>query len=274
MTTSLNRYTLIFLTLIICNTGFSFENPVWGTAQIASLRTNQFKFQRNNTIPYNQDAVHESLFEVAARGQMVLGYDRARQALLGRVYLEKDRAGNFIIRDVYCLKSFSNNDFGKKEGIGPDRIPSSYVLNTEHTWPQSRFTHSFPAEMQKSDLHHLFPADTEMNSKRGNLKFAEFANGQTIPIKCSTSRLAKTSLGLRFEPPMEHRGNVARALFYFSVRYKIHIDNDEEVFLRKWHQQDPVDRAEVIHHEMIFRLQGNRNPFIDRPDVVSQVADF
>jgi endonuclease I len=56
--------------------------------------------------------------------------------------------------------------------------------------------------------------------------------------------------------------------------HRLHIDNDEEGFLRKWHNQDPVDSAEMMHHETVFQTQGNRNPFIDQPDLVDQIADF
>lgn len=272
MATSLIRFTAFWLLSLVCNSGFSFENPVWGASQIEWNQGPEYKvYQPDFQNPSNTLA--NSLYELASRGQTPLGYLRARQLLLGRVYLEM-HGGEYLVRDVYCLKDFTNRDFGHKDGLGPDQIPNNNILNTEHTWPQSRFSSSFPDEVQKSDLHHLFPSDTEMNAKRGNFKFAELAEGQVIPIKCETSRLANTPIGFRFEPPREHRGNVARALFYFAVRYRMHIDNDEEIYLRKWHQEDPVDQAEIAHHEMIFKLQGNRNPFIDKQDLVNQVADF
>lgn len=272
MTTCLIRFSAFLVLCLVSNSGFSFENPVWGASQLEWNEGIEYKgYQPDFNTNYTPLA--DSLYELASRGQTTLGYFRARQLLLGRVYLDMHE-GQYSVRDVYCLKNFTNRDFGRKEGLGPDQIPNHDVLNTEHTWPQSRFSRSFPDEVQKSDLHHLFPSDTEMNSKRANFKFAELAEGHTIPIKCATSRLANTPIGFRFEPPDEHRGNVARALFYFSVRYKLHIDNDEEVYLRKWHQEDPVDQADVAHHELIYQLQGNRNPFIDRPDLVDQVADF
>lgn len=272
MTTCLVRFSVILMLFLSCNSGFSFENPVWGASQLELNHSPEYKYQPNEYVN-KPGAMNESLYELASRGQTTLGYFRARQLLLGKIYLEIQN-GQYAVRDVYCLKHFTNQDFGRNNGLGPEQIPNPDILNTEHTWPQSRFSHSFPEEAQKSDLHHLFPSDTEMNSKRANFKFAELAEGRTIPIKCDTSRLANTSIGLRFEPPTEHRGNVARALFYFSIRYKLPIDNDEEAYLRAWHQEDPVDQSEKAHHEMIYQFQGNRNPFIDRPDLTNQVADF
>lgn len=253
--------------LISMNTK-AFENPIWGS----SYYMGKGGYAKGFEVLGKTTEILDKLFETAARNQQVLGYTRARQILMGRMYLE-NLNGQYSIKDVYCQKYFTNSDFGRGESLGPNLIPDGNILNTEHTWPQSHFTGMFPNEMQKSDLHHLFPSDSEMNSTRGNFKFAELS-GPTESIKCDASRFANTAIGYRFEPPIEHRGNVARALFYFSVRYRIHIDNDEEGFLRKWHYQDPVDPTEVMHHEIIFQTQGNRNPFIDQPDLVDQIADF
>ena len=75
-------------------------------------------------------------------------------------------------------------------------------------------------------------------------------------------------------PPIEHRGNVARALFYFSVRYGMSISAVEESSLRSWHMEDPVDEAELERHEQIFSIQRVRNPFIDFPELVEDIDNF
>ena len=41
-------------------------------------------------------------------------------------------------------------------------------VNCEHTWPQSQFGR---AEPMKSDLHHLFPTESRVNSARTHLRF-------------------------------------------------------------------------------------------------------
>lgn len=238
------------------------NNPIWG-----------FDHFEEHLYAANPVNIKERLFRITSSQHQVLGYFKARQLLLGQVYLENN-GKEYSIKDVYCLKDFTNRDFGRNGGIGPNKIPDNNILNTEHTWPQSRFTRLFPNETQKSDLHHLYPSDTAMNNSRGNNKFAEIDEGSSMPIKCDTSKLAQTSEGIRFEPPVGHRGNVARSLFYFSIRYKIPIDDDEEYFLRKWHNEDPVDQIERSHHEMIFETQGNRNPFIDQPELASQISNF
>ena len=44
--------------------------------------------------------------------------------------------------------------------------------------------------------------------------------------------------------------------------------------LRYWHQMDPVDEAELRRNDLIYELQGNRNPFIDNPGWVELITDF
>ena len=78
----------------------------------------------------------------------------------------------------------------------------------------------------------------------------------------------------RFEPREVHRGNVARALFYFSVIYDQPIEPFEEVVLRQWHIDDPVDQRERERNQKIATIQLSRNPFIDYPDLVERIGDF
>lgn len=205
-----------------------------------------------------------------------LGYDRARIHMFGSIHLEK-QGNTFVVKDVYCEKYFSNEDFGGKEGnIGPGMIPSNgSILNCEHTWPQSRFTTRFPNDLQKSDLHHLYPSDSQMNSHRSSLRFGEVEKDME-KLKCPQNRLGHQAgaKGAVFEPPVSHRGNVARAIFYFATRYKMKVGGAEEATLRIWNHEDPVDAEELKRNDMVEDVQGNRNPYVDYPELIDQVSVF
>ncbi|MBT3235179.1 MAG: nuclease [Bdellovibrionales bacterium] len=226
--------------------------------------------------------------------QDTLGYRAARRHLFGRLHLRENSSG-YYIRDVYCNKIFTNNyekqdqsavkrQSWKRRGIniGPMSIPNNNVLNCEHIWPQSRFSRSYSKATQKTDLHHLFPTDSKANSARGSFKFAE-VDGDAVYPGCDASKRGvaitpnKSTIlksYMYFEPDHQFKGNVARAVFYFSVRYNLQLSSTEEFYLKKWHREDPVDDEEVIRNGMIQELQNNRNPFIDYPGLVRRISDF
>ncbi|RZF22573.1 nuclease [Halobacteriovorax vibrionivorans] len=199
--------------------------------------------------------------------QRSLGYKGARKVLFGKLHLQEDNNGYFI-EDVYCQKKLRRR---QTRSMGPGQIPNSNVLNCEHTWPQSKFSRRFSKGLQKSDLHHLYPTDSRANSVRGNY---EFDNVDGFPVDYENCTASQTQGNGAFEPPAKHKGNVARALFYFSVRYDIQISSHQEQVLREWDKQDPIDAEELKRNETIFRVQNNRNPFIDIPNLADRISDF
>lgn len=203
-----------------------------------------------------------------------LSYRRARELLFGFLHLQKDASGYFV-RCVYCSLDLGSNDFPAGGAPAPGKIPSAHVMNAEHTWPQSKFTNQHPISIQRSDLHALYPVTSRTNSSRSNHEFADI--NQITHETCPEARKGRTHQdgdNLYFEPPDEHKGNVARALFYFAVRYEMPISEIEEEALRRWHLLDPVDEFEVQRNEEIFKIQGNRNPFVDYPELIDFIDNF
>ncbi len=214
------------------------------------------------------DALKADLYKIASKNQHAIGYNAAKKVLFGQLHLQKGPEGYFV-KDLYCETNFT-------KGVGPGNLPDQNQVNTEHTWPQSKFTGAFPTETQKSDLHHLFPTDSKANSTRGNFEFADVTENENLS-NCAASRSGPsvTSGGHTFfEPPTTHKGNVARAIFYFSIRYKMAVSPAQEEFLKRWNHLDPVDDAERARNNEIEKLQGNRNPFIDNSDLIDQISDF
>lgn len=152
--------------------------------------------------------------------------------------------------------------------IATSIVPSPKVMNVEHTWPQSEGAHGFA----KSDLHHLFPTSSSTNSMRSSLPFC---NVNIVKWEADQSKRGLNFYGEHcFEPPSGHKGNVARALFYFAIRYEASIDPHQESYLREWHKKDPVDLDEVERNKLIYNYQNNTNPFVDNAELVDLIIDF
>ncbi len=148
--------------------------------------------------------------------------------------------------------------------------------NREHVWAKSHGGFG-TAKGEGTDLHHLRPTDTTVNSSRSNL---DFDNGG-IPHKEAKGNFSDTD---SWEPRDEVKGDTARMLFYMALRYEgdegeldlelnDKVENGSNPFhgkvsvLLEWHSMDPVDERERRRNNLIFEeYQGNRNPFIDHPE--------
>lgn len=197
-----------------------------------------------------------------------VGYDRARKIMFGELDVLRDDKGTYVL-DVYCGKKFYFSNIDEVSNMH-DRV------NIEHTWPQSKFNGNYPKDVQKSDMHHLWLTDSKANSVRGNTPFGFIASSEDRMggEGCNNSRMGLIDGNEVYTPPVPHRGNVARALFYFSMHYNLGISNAEEIIIRQWHKSDPVDAAEIKRHEAIAKHQKVRNPFVDHPELVDRVSDF
>lgn len=197
-----------------------------------------------------------------------VGYDGARKILFGEIQILRDAQGTYVL-DVYCGKKFHFRDVTEASNMHTE-------VNIEHTWPQSKFSSRFDKGTQKSDMHHLYLTDSDANNKRGNHKFGDLkgSNDELNVQNCDISSLGRGGKDMIFMPPTSHRGNVARSLFYFSVRYDLEISADEEAVLREWHKNDPVDASEVVRHEQVSAHQKIRNPFVDHPEIVNSISNF
>ncbi len=205
-----------------------------------------------------------------------LGDKMARKKLYGDLHLERVD-GEYAVRDVYCQITYTESDFYSHKP-GPWQIPNHNKINTEHTWPQSKLKQRLygrTLNLAISDLHALFPTNSRANSSRSNHKLADVSEvrSQVCPSVRMGYRNSVDS-NFYFEPPEDHKGNAARALFYMAVRYDLEISNIEETYLRDWHRLDPVDDFERMRNDSIAEFQKTRNPFIDYPEWVEEIEDF
>ncbi len=149
-----------------------------------------------------------------------------------------------------------------------DLTDPNMSFNTEHTWPQSLFSQLEP---MRSDLFHLFPTDEAANGKRSNYPFGIVTN----PTWSNGGSKFDQNSGI-FEPRDAHKGETARAMFYFVMRYQNYNSflNSQESILRLWNNQYAPTPVEQKRCDDIQFYQKNRNPFIDYPQFVDRINSF
>ena len=166
--------------------------------------------------------------------------------------------------------------------------------NREHIFPQGFFNKQTP---MRTDIHHVVPSDGSVNGRRSSYPFGEVSSASWTSMNGSKvgSNTFSGFSGTVFEPLDEFKGDIARMLLYFAVRYEDEVtDNswdahnssvsnplngtNNQVYedwyiklLYKWHNNDPVSTRETVRNNEAFKFQGNRNPFIDHPEYVTQI---
>ncbi len=269
------KWILSLLLVITVEKTFAEKETYYGYLKSSpATKENLFTVLSSYHLPKNSgDLILPSCSEYECFTHSPVSYKKARELIFGFLYLEGSTPQTYSIDTYYCNKTLTNKDFSKQNQLAPMQIPDNNIVNVEHAWPQSHFTNQFPKSFQKADLHILFPTMSYINSIRGNFPFGEVLTAKLEP--CTQATLGINSAGEQvFEPDDIIKGDMARAIFYFSVRYKVKVDKNQEAALRRWHQLDSPDAREIELNEKIFDIQKNRNPFIDHPEFVDHIADF
>lgn len=158
--------------------------------------------------------------------------------------------------------------------------------NREHVWPKDGGKAFSATSDAGSDAHHLRPTEQNLNSTRGSNQFGEVSTiaSNIVSQAGSTSydHLCYTD-GIYFYPGEGYRGATARILMYVETRWgdEFHLNfvlgqgksktiGDIET-LMKWHYQEPPTAEEMRRNEAVFKIQGNRNPFIDHPEFATKI---
>lgn len=198
----------------------------------------------------------------------------------GFYYTDRDTLTNAVI-DMYSHRPRYYN---------PERPTASVAeCDIEHMFPKSWW--GGDVNMAYCDLFHLVPADYSANRSKSNqapgmLTDTTFFNGS---FACGSNPAYPVSRV--FCPDDEYKGDFARAYFYIACCYGDVLTWAEsgdaaaamsntlwqefQPWLRDllldWHRMDPVSEKERERAIAVNRIQGNRNPFIDYPELVELI---
>lgn len=142
------------------------------------------------------------------------------------------------------------------------------------------------------DLFNLNPSNSNANSRKGNYPLAEIQGEPKWTNGVTSIGTPKNGQGggngQCFEPLDEYKGDFARGIFYMFTVYDdiawqskcawMFTPNTDQLLqdwavemLLRWAKEDPVSQKEIDRNEAIYKVQGNRNPYIDIPQLVDYV---
>lgn len=249
-----------------CTISLSHSTSIQLRQELQSLVKKTHKFQ----YPYyiSKDQYLYTWVDLQPNGQLKSIYSGTQinpQQIIEEEFITIKRRLDLYGKLINSQKGLSKNI--KKQ---VRRISNQYKFNAEHVVPQSWFK---AREPMKGDLHTLFACEPKCNSIRSNFPYYEFeskADSKRIRNHCGFYAIG------RFEPEYG-KGTVARAILYFLLRYpktiiKSYRKGINLTLLFRWHEQFPATDYEKHRNKAIFEIQGNRNPFIDFPNLAEKVA--
>lgn len=196
----------------------------------------------------------------------------------GFVQTDVDDEGYYV--DMYSPNRVKAN--GTSAGSG---------MNIEHSFAKSWWGGT--KNQAYKDIQQLRPSNSGANSSKGSWPMA-IVDGKTsydngvIKVGKSSSRPGGEISA--WEPSDEYKGDFARIYMYMVTCYEDfsqkwtgnsvnQLDNNTyPVFedwtvkmLLEWCKKDPVDEWETERNNKVYQIQGNRNPFVDYPELAEYI---
>lgn len=260
---------------------------------IASIAFSALTASAQNYVSYYADATGKKGAALkTALYYIVTPHEKRSYSNLWTDFEKTDRRNDGKVWDMYS--NTSNFTFGTHQDKGSGGSREGEFYNREHSFPNSWFGGNKTHEAY-TDLFHMYPTDKLVNNKRSNHPFGEVASPSWSSDN-SFSKLGPCSTpgysGTAFEPADEYKGDFARTYFYMATAYEDEFDEwygygDSMAMLSgnkypgyqqwcldmllRWAAEDPVSDKETARNEAVYKIQGNRNPYIDYPGLEQYV---
>lgn len=165
-------------------------------------------------------------------------------------------------------------------------------LNIEHSVANSWWGGS--KNNAYNDINHLNPSDATANNRKSNFPLGKVATVSWTNDVTTVGKPVSGSCGGAsnvYEPCDEYKGDFARVYMYMFTMYDdIAWRTTESGYgymydgsaypsfkpwaaqmLCEWARMDPVSEKEIDRNNAVYGVQGNRNPFIDNPDLFEYI---
>lgn len=211
--------------------------------------------------PLNPDSVMSSKASVVSKP--LPNYKTARKVFWRSVYSGR-------VQSLYCGETFNSD---QRRGYNVEHVfPMSWATNGLNcgTRKQCR-ANSTVFNKIEADLHNLYPARVDVNKERSSYRYGLIA-GETRKFGACDVEIDYRARSV--EPADNIRGEIARAMFYMAYQYKefdLRLFDKQAKLLIKWHEADRPSQEETRRNNKIERIQGNRNPFVDEPELLQRL---
>lgn len=239
---------------------------------------------------------------ITASAQIPAGY---YSSLKGKKGAELKTAVHEIIKNAYVLSYGSGTGHTWEGFYTTDRTEENKVIdrysnderyfgekgssvsgmNIEHSFPKSWWGGS--ENQAYKDLYNLMPCEQKINSSKSN-----YPMGKVTSVKTDNgcTKVGTGSNGYQlWEPADKWKGDFARGYMYMATAYQNFtwsgtqalqiLQQGDYPTLREWAytlyiewaKADEVDEIEVKRNNEVSKIQGNRNPFVDFPNLMEYI---
>lgn len=158
-------------------------------------------------------------------------------------------------------------------------------MNIEHSFPKSWWGGSKNQAYQ--DLYNLMPCEQKINSSKSNYPMGKVTTTKTTN-GCTNIGTGSNGYQL-WEPADTWKGDFARGYMYMATAYQNYTWSGTQALqilqqgtyptlqewayklYIEWAKDDPVDELELKRNNAVCLIQGNRNPYVDFPNLMEYV---
>ena len=187
-----------------------------------------------------------------------------------------------VTDDSYCIDRYSPRNSWQKYGRRGSNISG---MNIEHSFPKSWWGGA--KNQAYEDLYNLMPCESRINSTKSNYPMGKVVSGD------KGNGWTKVGKGddnkWYWEPADPWKGDFARGYMYMATAYQDYNWKGEQALqilqqgayptLQKWAytlyiqwaKADKPDALEIKRNNDVAKIQGNRNPYVDFPNLMEYV---
>lgn len=186
--------------------------------------------------------------------------------------------------DGSVLERYSNEKYYYPQDKSTAPVGLAFGPVVDFSWWGTRINDAI-----KWDLYNLLPCNIDVLANK-----CDYMPGKPSEVKYDNgvwsmgrTYIYETPVNV-YMPPKCYEGDFARIIMYMATIYPAErwsgqgvnfftdsqyptLNGYSKSLLLQWHETDPVSNVERLRNDVISSVQGNRNPFVDYPQMVDYI---